>query len=174
MQKLEAGNSFQSPVNARLRGRGFTLLELLVVLFIIAIATAGVSLVMRDSSATALQRDAERLTVLLESGRAQSRLAGSPVVWQLQPSGGGFSFGNNSLALPTQWLDASTLARVIRGSAGVEAILLGPEPVLAPQEIELTSLSAPNIRWRVWTDGARPFMAQALASGSSDFTRAAP
>ena len=56
---------------------GFTLLELLVVIAIIAVATAGVSLSLRDSSQTALEREAQRLAVLFESARAQSRASGT-------------------------------------------------------------------------------------------------
>ena len=63
---------------------GFTLLELLVVVALIAVATAGVSLSLRDSAQSALQRDAERLAVLLETGRAQARANGLPVVWRTQ------------------------------------------------------------------------------------------
>ena len=43
------------------RTRGFTLLELLVVVAIIAIASAGVSFALRDSQATQLEREAQRL-----------------------------------------------------------------------------------------------------------------
>lgn len=45
---------------------GFTLLELLIVIAIMAMATAGVSLAMRDNAQTTLERDAQRLAVLLE------------------------------------------------------------------------------------------------------------
>ena len=48
---------------------GFTLLELLVVVSIIAIASAGVSFVIRDNSQTVLEREGERLAALLEAGR---------------------------------------------------------------------------------------------------------
>ncbi|EER57631.1 general secretion pathway protein H, partial [Acidovorax delafieldii 2AN] len=47
--------------------RGFTLLELLVVISIMALATAGVSLALRDSGQTQLEREAARLAALLES-----------------------------------------------------------------------------------------------------------
>ncbi len=61
---------------------GFTLMELLVVIALIAIGTAAVSFTLRDTSQTLLERDAERLTALLESARARSRSSGVPVVWR--------------------------------------------------------------------------------------------
>ena len=62
------------------RPRGFTLLELLVVVSIIAIATAGVAFSLRDSAQTQTEREAQRLAALLESARAQSRTLGVAVV----------------------------------------------------------------------------------------------
>ncbi len=58
------------------RQRGLTLLELLVVLAIIAISSAGVALAMRDNSQTQLEREAQRLIAKLEAARVQSRVAG--------------------------------------------------------------------------------------------------
>ena len=58
---------------------GFTLLELLVVISIMAIATAGVGLALRDSGQTQLEREGERLAALLDSARARSRASGVPV-----------------------------------------------------------------------------------------------
>ena len=141
----------------RARIAGFTLLELLVVVTIIAAASAGVVLALRDSTQTALERDAQRLAVLLESARAQSRAMGVAVRWQ--PTATGFVFDGLKLdALPTQWLADST--RVV----GTAALILGPEPMIAAQAVVLTDASQPAnaqaASVRVATDGLRPFSVQ--------------
>ena len=82
---------------------GFTLLELLVVVAIMALATAGVGLSLRDSSQTQLEREAQRLSALLESARAQSRMTANPVRWTTTPTGFRFD-GITDSELPTRWL----------------------------------------------------------------------
>ena len=61
--------------------RGFTLLELMVVVAIIAMATAAVTFALRDDSGTRLEREALRLSAMLESART-----GSPVSIDLEQS----------------------------------------------------------------------------------------
>ena len=100
MRILAAGTKRQS---------GFTLLELLVVVAIMALATAGVSLALRDDPQSLLEREGVRLASLLEAARAQSRLGATPVRWR--PTAQGFAFdGLPPNALPHQWLNASTQA----------------------------------------------------------------
>jgi len=130
--------------------RGFTLLELLVVVAIIALGSAGVALTMRDGSQTQLEREADRLVALLESARAQSRTSGVPVLWHPSPQGFAFD-GLPAGALPTQWLSTDT--RV----AGDALLLLGPEPLIGPQQVVLVSAARPDRALRVATDGLRPF-----------------
>lgn len=138
----------------RRRAAGFTLLELLVVIAIMAMATAGVSLAMRDTSQTALERDAQRLAVLFESARAQSRASGTAVVWHTTSLGFRFE-GVPAGALPERWLSEGTAVR------GIAAVQLGPEPIIGPQSVELVSTQLPTRGWRVATDGLRPFAVQA-------------
>jgi general secretion pathway protein H len=138
---------------------GFTLLELLVVVALIAVATAGVSLSLRDSAHSALQRDAERLAVLLETGRAQARANGLPVVWRTQDNGANpvqsFVFeGLPPPGLPQNWLATST--RATPGSA----VTLGPEPLIEPQAVALSAAQSPGQTLWVVTDGLRPFKVQ--------------
>ena len=102
----------------RLAHRGFTLLELMIVVAIIALATAGVSLALRDSDSTQLEREALRLSALLESARAQSRTSGVPVFWR--NTGTGFEFIGvapapdtaDGLAHTRNWLSADTRAQI--------------------------------------------------------------
>ena len=130
--------------------RGFTLLELLVVVAIVAVASVGVSFAVRDAGGASLEREAQRLAALLESARAQSRLSGQPVLWR--PVDGAYRFdGLPDDALPQKWLSADT--RVV----GPGVLLLGPEPIIGPQAVVLTSAEHPERALRVATDGLRPF-----------------
>ncbi len=132
------------------RRAGFTLLELLVVVSIIAIASAGVAFALRDAAGAPLEREAQRLSALLESARARSRLTGQPVRWVA--AGDGFRFeGLPRGTLPDHWLTPDT--RV----AGRGVLVLGPEPVIGPQAVVLTSAEHPDRALRIATDGVRPF-----------------
>jgi general secretion pathway protein H len=129
---------------------GFTLLELLVVVAIIAIGSAGVSFALRDAGATQLEREAQRLAALLESGRAQSRSSGVPVRWHPTPTGFQFE-GVPADTLPDHWLAPTTQAR------GDPTLQLGPEPIIGRQEVVLESSVLPGRSLRIATDGLRPF-----------------
>jgi general secretion pathway protein H len=150
-------------------GRGFTLIELMVVVAIIAIGSAGVMFALRDSAATQLEREGLRLAALLESARAQSRTSGQPVRWRLTE--GGFRFewvGGNTATLagahvssvavpqmPTRCLSADIRVQ------GNPVLVLGPEPVLPPQSIVLESAALGGQPLQVGTDGVQPFRVEA-------------
>ena len=130
--------------------KGLTLLELLVVVAIMALATAGIGFALRDSSAAQLEREAQRLALLLETARAQSRMMGVPVRWQ--PTASGFAFeGLASGTLPTHWLSPEVQA------ASAAGVLLGPEPIIGAQRIQLVSRTPPVRSLTIATDGVRPF-----------------
>lgn len=136
---------------------GFTLLELIVVIAIIAMTTVAVSLAMRDGHETELDREAERLTALLESARAQSRTSGVAVRWR--PVANGFVFeGLPPDALPGTWL-ASGMSAQAAASDGTPApaLLLGPEPIVPAQQVLITFAGPPLLSRRLATDGLRPF-----------------
>jgi general secretion pathway protein H len=139
--------------------RGFTLLELMVVVAIVALATAGATLALRDGSATRLEREGLRLSALLESARAQSRTSGVPVLWRQRPDG--FEFvgvkprrdAQSSLAEPRTWLDPETRAQVTQPS-GAQVLVLGPEPLIAAQRLVLQQ---GDRQLTLATDGLSPF-----------------
>ena len=140
--------------------QGFTLLELLVVVAIMALATAGVSLAMRDNSQTSLEREAQRLAVLFESARAQSRASGVRVVWRATANGFQFD-GVAPGTLPSRWLAEGTTVR------GPSSVQLGPEPIIGPQTIEILtsppagqSADQASHSLQVVSDGLRPFVVQ--------------
>lgn len=135
--------------------RGFTLLELLVVISIMALAIAGVSVALRDNGKTALERDAARLAALLDAGRAKSRASGAAVRWVVTEQGFRFD-GVPNASLPSQWLDPGV---VVRGNA---VLVLGPEPLIGPQQVVLTHRERPELALRVFTDGLRPFAVESL------------
>ena len=127
---------------------GFTLLELLLVVALIAMGSAGVAFALRETGDQLLEREAQRLVAQLDAARARSRATGQQMVWR--PAAEGYAFVGPS-AEPTAtvpWLDPATSVRDDR------SLLLGPEPIIGPQEIELL-LGEQSLR--IATDGLRPF-----------------
>ena len=145
-----------SPEPRTRRSAGFTLLELLSVVAIVALASAGVAVALRDGTQVQLEREAERLVALLESARARSQVSGVPVQWRVTESGFQFD-GLDPAQLPRQWLDADTSA------VTDAALVLGPEPIIGPQALTLQSRRQPTKRVRLATDGLRPFAVQPAA-----------
>jgi general secretion pathway protein H len=63
------------------RARGFTLIEVLVVLLIMGLFVGMVSAVVRPDDRGLLRVEAERLAQLLDLAAAESRLAGNSIAW---------------------------------------------------------------------------------------------
>jgi general secretion pathway protein H len=121
--------------------RGFTLLELLVVLVIIGVAATGVTFALRDSGSQALERDAQRLLAHLEAARATSRATGQPLYWR--PNDSGYAITGMP---PRTWLHPDTRAEIRPALDNTSAgpfsstwVTLGPEPLIPPQSIVLRS-----------------------------------
>lgn len=144
------------------RSRGFTLLELIVVIAIIAIATAAVSFAIRDTNAANLDREADRLAALLESARAQSRASGIVVRWR--PVEGSFRFdGLLPGSLPDGWAAEGITAQIsLANGTQLPALQLGPDPIIAAQQVMLYSAGPPARALRISTDGVRPFTVSAV------------
>ncbi len=151
----------RSPAGARsfksrsTRSKGFTLIELLVVVTIVAIASAAISMALRDPSASQLEREAERLSALFEAARAESRTAGLAVQWVPlvdDASGDQFRFVGlpAAIALPRRWLGEQVAVEI----DGARSVRLGPEPMIGAQRLVL---SLGSQRLQLSTDGLSPF-----------------
>ncbi|EPL14485.1 type II secretion system minor pseudopilin GspH [Pseudomonas sp. CF161] len=74
-----------------LKQQGFTLIELMVVLVIIGIASAAIGLSIKPDPLQSLRKDAERLSQLLQMAQAEARVDGRPITWRADAKGYGFS-----------------------------------------------------------------------------------
>jgi len=163
-----------SPCGATRRrsaGHGFTLLELMIVVALIAVASAIASLALPDPASSRLEQEAARLATLLEAGRAQSRALGLPVRWAPGPSPSrelrspaadlaappeAFHFEGlpDSHDLPLRWLVAKGEPLQVELPARQSSIPLGPEPVIGPQRLVLHLGQRQAV---VASDGIGPF-----------------
>ncbi len=126
----------------RRRERGFSLIELLVVLALVGLSAALITVSWRPAGAAQLDEDAARLAALLEGARAEAQAAGLPVWWVPQPAGDRPQNAEDfewmglpaRLSPPRRWLHAGVQAQV---DGAAQAVVLGPEPVIGPQRIVL-------------------------------------
>ena len=137
------------------RARGFTLVELLVVLVLIALSAGVASLALRDPAASRLDREAARLVALLEAGRAEARANGVAVRFELSGAdvpGQAFRFIGlpPRIDMPVHWLHEGVQAHIV----GARALGLGPEPLIGAQRIELR---LDERLLTLATDGLAPF-----------------
>jgi len=135
----------------------------MVVMAMIAVATALVSLALRDGTQARLEEEGARLSALLEAARTESRASGITVRWLPGTGSGAEGAGDGGVApgfrfiglpagadLPSRWLAAGVSAEVL----GAPALLLGPEPVLPRQRVVL---QLEDRRLVLGSDGLAPF-----------------
>jgi general secretion pathway protein H len=144
------------------RAAGFTLIELLLVLMLIAMVSGLAGLALRDGGESRLEREAQRLSALLEAGRAEARATGVAVRFELAGAdsrnlgssvdGDDFRFVGLAPASTPQgvWMDREVHARI----DGARALRLGPEPLIGAQRI---TLSLGERQLVLATDGLSPF-----------------
>lgn len=130
------------------RSRGFTLVELLVVLVIVALVSAGVVVSLPDQEQSRLHREALRIGTILEIARAKSRASGEAVV--VNVSGTSLQFSGTGSQKPhtkeTQEPGVSLVAT---------QLVLGPDPVIPAQSLTLQGQGGRHLV--IATDGVRPF-----------------
>jgi general secretion pathway protein H len=129
------------------RWAGYTLIESLAVIALVALGTTLAVLAVPDAAQDALERDARRLAAMLDGARAQSRMLGRAVTWQAVP--GGFGFRGLAPQIDTRsWLTPEVQA------VDPPELLLGPEPMTRPQSV---TLALHGYRLTLGSDGLKPF-----------------
>jgi len=129
---------------------GFTLLELLLVLAVIAIGSATISLNLRGSAQTQLRSEAERLIAVLEATRAEARASNTTMRWHVINKG--FEVRTlpptKNVLMTMTWLDESI-------DAAPTDILFSAEPVQTRTSITLLHNSGASLK--IGSDGAAAF-----------------
>ena len=150
--------------------RGFTLIELMVVLVVLGVAASLITLSMAATRGHALESAAENLSVTLEEARWQAVATGRRIAWQApqsaaQPQWVEQATGSSSSGAPWQPRATPaatvalegitvTLAQPLAAGGAPARLVLGPEPVGAAACILLTQDSQ---TLAVVSDGVAPF-----------------
>lgn len=129
---------------------GFTLLELLLVLAIIAIGSAVVTLSLRDSPQTRLQMEAERLIAVLEASRADARASNTAMRWHADDK------GFELQTLPASGAALRAMAWQYKGTQATPTdVLISAEPIQARTTVTLRHGGGASLK--IGTDGAAAF-----------------
>jgi general secretion pathway protein H len=129
---------------------GFTLLELLLVLAIIALGSAAVTLSLRDSPQNRLQMEAERLIAVLEASRADARASNTTLLWRADDK------GFEVQTLPASDTAFHAMAWKYKGTQATPTdVLISAEPIQALTTLTLRHGSGASLK--IGTDGAAAF-----------------
>ena len=126
------------------RQKGFTLIELMVVLVIIGIASAVVGLNIHPDPMQSLRKDAQRLAQLLQIAQTEAQADGRPISWSADTQGYRFSrraddgqrdqFSADSQLRPRAWQTTAMQVRI----EPKQRLLLTAEWVSEPLQILLS------------------------------------
>ena len=128
--------------------RGFTLVELMVVMAIVAMVAAGAVWALPAPAQQQLEREAQALIARLEVARAQARSSGQMVQAHIGPQGLQLHTAGHNAPAAHAWQYAGHSADPVQ-------LVLGPEPIIAAQSVWLRGAEGRSLR--IATDGVRPF-----------------
>ena len=139
------------------RARGFTLIELLVVLLLVALGSSLVALSLRDTPQHLLEREADRLIVVLENARAQARSRSTPLLWLADEQGyairpANAPFASTDTATEQEWQRLNWLSPGTRAEPYV--VIISAEPVQPSLRLQLIHTGAVTSRLTLGSDGA--------------------
>lgn len=129
-------------MDALARARGFTLLEMLVVVAIAAVLAASVVALAWPNDSLTAEREARRLAALLELATAESRASGESIAWRPEPVGYSFSRRNRDgdwEAFPaSEPLGPRTIPDGIT-LRGAEPVILHPYGLSSPMKVTIVA-----------------------------------
>ena len=124
--------------------RGFTLVEMLVVLLILGLLGGLVSTLVRPDDRGLLRLEAERLAQLLDLAAAESRYTGNATAWTADGPGYRFWRMNGDAGATASWsevLDSELLrARALPPGMVISGLQVGNDPARGPMRVAF----APN------------------------------
>lgn len=150
--------------SSRAECTGFTLIEVLVVLFIIGLMAALVGLRSGLSSTTMLEDESSRLQQALESGIDRSRLTRAPVVWQASQGGYGLTIREDGVDRQIAKHELATPVRIL--SVWREGIPLSP-----PYELALSGRNPGLFRIRLGAEQSPSFELRSTLLGRVELVR---
>lgn len=136
------------------RQTGFTLMELLVVLWVLALCSVMVAMQLPSSLSASMDQEVDRVAAALEAAKALARSRHTPLQWVTDRKGFSFSLLNDASAalVRMDWL--------VEGTQCDPAVLvLSAEPVQSPMRLTLRHPLANGQTWGLGSDGAHGFQA---------------
>jgi general secretion pathway protein H len=123
------------------RGRGFTLLELLVVMLVMGLLAGLVGVLAQPDERAQLRVEAERLAQLLELAAVEARLTGAPLAWTAQAAQ--YRFWRWSEAAGWSAAEDDLLrARSLPAGIAISALRIEAGPVAQDMRLEFNPYAA--------------------------------
>jgi general secretion pathway protein H len=137
---------------------GFTLLEMLVALVVVAIGLATATIALKPDPRRPLALEAERLALLFEQAREESQLSGTPLGWQWRPDG--YAFLRRELSdNGAQWLavvdDDLFREHALPPEASIRAVRADGRPLAPGERVALGGEGAQILEVELTLDSAR-------------------